>query len=64
MESYRDQLDADVARRALEIVTARAVRGMEYVALQVRTCRKRLRKRKEIQFVNMQQMYNYLQHSN
>ena len=32
MESYRDQLDADVALRATEIVTARAERGARYIA--------------------------------
>ena len=32
MESYRDQLDADVALRATEIVTARAERGALYIA--------------------------------
>jgi hypothetical protein len=32
MEQYRDKLDADVASRATEIVTARAVRGSGYVA--------------------------------
>lgn len=32
MESYRDKLDADVAFRATEIVTARAERGARYIA--------------------------------
>ena len=32
MESYRDKLDADVALRATEIVTARAERGARYIA--------------------------------
>ena len=32
MESYRDKLDADVALRATEIVTARADRGARYIA--------------------------------
>ena len=32
IEIYRDKLDADVALRATEIVTARAIRGAQYIA--------------------------------
>lgn len=32
IEIYRDKLDADVASRATEIVTARATRGAQYIA--------------------------------